>query len=297
MAGAQILFYEFTEVGARLGDHGVLQIRVELGIELLVWVVRRDGAQLQPLAEEVVDEALSFRVLEQALDLFAQHIGIAQVSARGECGEHVIGTGVPEKIRQARCNRGVIQATRRLKVIQEIRRAQRGAIGPAHRRLKGIARPQPVLDLRNVFLSHRLLHRTPKRLRQKVSEQPVRIGVRLLRGHRPEARFRVGLVSADEMLERRAHRRANAFLLRHFKLRDGQLSEEQPVTTWRPHFMQRSFHFQPVIDGAGPGVAHSAALLSPGTIAIQIYGHQGRGVEPKAVLKVQPHIQLMYLRL
>ena len=58
MRRIEVALDQLAKIGARLSDHGILQIRAELGIEFLVGIIRGDGAQLQPLAEKVLDEAL-----------------------------------------------------------------------------------------------------------------------------------------------------------------------------------------------------------------------------------------------
>ncbi len=74
MAGVEVLLDQLAEVGPRLGDHRILQVGAELGIELAVGIVGGDLAQLQPLAEEVFDEPLRLRVLQQTLDFGSQDI-------------------------------------------------------------------------------------------------------------------------------------------------------------------------------------------------------------------------------
>ena len=121
MAGVEVPLDEFAEVGACLRDHGSLQIATELRIELLVGIIRCDGAKLEPLAQEIFDKALRFTVGEEAFDLRIKHALLAQLAFSGKFHQLGIRHGVPEKIRQARGQRSVIEPPRRLDAIQEIR--------------------------------------------------------------------------------------------------------------------------------------------------------------------------------
>ena len=74
MARAEVLLDQLAEVGPRFGDHRVLQVRIEFGIEFLIRIGRGDLSQLQPLAEEVVDEPLRLRGFQQAFDFRLQDV-------------------------------------------------------------------------------------------------------------------------------------------------------------------------------------------------------------------------------
>ena len=76
--GIEVVIEQLAEVGARLGDHRFLQIRAEFRVKLPVRIVRRDGAQLEPLAEKVLDEPLRALILEQAFDFRVQRLWLVQ---------------------------------------------------------------------------------------------------------------------------------------------------------------------------------------------------------------------------
>ena len=192
--GIEVFFQQLAEIGARLGDHRVLQILAELGVEFLVGVVRADGAQLQPLVEEILDEALRFRVREQAFDFAAEHAGLVQSAGGSELREPRVGRGVPQEIREPR-GEGVVAERGRaglfcgavFNVKKEVRRAERGAIRPAHRGLETVARFESRLDARDVFAAHFIGDRAAKGARQKVREQPVGVHERRVAFHGPQA--------------------------------------------------------------------------------------------------------------
>jgi len=53
-AGVEVVVEQLAEISMRLGDHRILQVGAEFGIEFFVGVVRRDVTKFEPLAEKVV---------------------------------------------------------------------------------------------------------------------------------------------------------------------------------------------------------------------------------------------------
>src|SRR5438270_188495 len=57
-----------------------------------------DQAQLQPLPEKVLDEALGPRVFQQSLDLGVKGVAHVQLAGVGQTGQFLIGHRSPEEV-------------------------------------------------------------------------------------------------------------------------------------------------------------------------------------------------------
>ena len=283
--GRQVLVEQLAKVAPRLAQHRVFQVLAELRVELAVRVVRRDSPQLQPLAEEILDEPLGPRVRQHAVHFRAQGDRLLELPARGQRGQFLVGHRVPQEVREAAGEGVAVQVTGRFDVEQEVRGAEGRAVRPPHRHLEAVARFQPGGHALHVLLAHVRRNRPAERARQEVREQAVGVFERLLAGHRPDAFDRVGLVLAHEqcLAVGAAQRRAHAGVGLRVELRDRQFAEQPLVSGRRPRVVQRPFHVEEVARDAGAGEGHRAPLA--GVVRRRC---ERRGVEPDRLARVQP---------
>ena len=86
-------------------------------------------------------------------------------------------------------------------MVEKVRRAEREAVGPSHRRLEAVAGLQPRRHLSDILLPRLVWHRSAKRPGEEVSQQSIRVVERPLAAHGPYARdgiwLVVGLVRAE----------------------------------------------------------------------------------------------------
>ena len=69
MRDAQVVRYQFAQIGAALGQHAFLQMLSRLGIQLYVRLCGVDLPEVQPLIGEVGDETVGAGIGEEAVCL------------------------------------------------------------------------------------------------------------------------------------------------------------------------------------------------------------------------------------
>ena len=101
-------------VNERFGfvDHGLLQQIVVLGVERFIGRRGINLAQPQPLPAKIANEPFGARIGQHPIDLFSEYLGLVQFFPFGEMEQLFIGDAFPEKIRQPRCDRKVVQLSR-----------------------------------------------------------------------------------------------------------------------------------------------------------------------------------------
>src|SRR5581483_5493513 len=118
---------KLAEIGPCLSHHRILQVGAEFGIKLSVRVRRRNEPQLEPLAEEIFDEPLRLRVLQEALAFGAEHGPLTQVAGIGAGSELLIRQRAPKEIGKTAGQGMVVERAGRFDVIEKIGRTQGGA--------------------------------------------------------------------------------------------------------------------------------------------------------------------------
>ena len=121
---AQVVLQDFVEEQFRLPDHRHLQHVVELGVEDVAGLRGVDVAQAEPLADEVLGEGRRLRMLEQALDLLAERVRLAQLLLLGQAEQFLVGHRAPEEVGEPAGQREVVELARFLAQEQEVRRNQ-----------------------------------------------------------------------------------------------------------------------------------------------------------------------------
>ena len=104
------------------------QRHAERCVVLRIGVVRLHRQRLvdlQPLPDKVLHEPLRLRILEHALNLSAQYFRPMQLAACSDFQQRVVWQRLPEKIRQPRRERVIIQRPRLRQQHEEVWRAER----------------------------------------------------------------------------------------------------------------------------------------------------------------------------
>ncbi len=93
----KVLREHLPEVFDDLAAHAGLEPGVVVRVQLLVGREHADAVELQPLTGEVVDEAPRLRVLQHAIQLFAE-LGAAQLAVLGRGEQGVVRHRAPEQV-------------------------------------------------------------------------------------------------------------------------------------------------------------------------------------------------------
>ena len=133
-AGGLIGADHFFKREARLGDSGLRQRVVEVVI-----VIKRgrgrgvfDFAEVDPVIEKRVAEALRLGIGEESLGLCAQSGGLAQLAPRGARAESGIGRRIPEEKCEPDRERGVVEPAGFLVEKHKSRRREHRSISRHH---------------------------------------------------------------------------------------------------------------------------------------------------------------------
>ena len=222
---AEVVPEQFLEEVLRLGDHGLLQVLLELGVELGVGLGEVDVAEVEPATEQVAGEARRLGRSEEALGLGSQHGRVMQFPLRGERGQFVIGRGAPKAVAETGGERVIVETSGLFLEEEEVRRAQRHLVGGAQGVIEATAPGHLLLHEREMLAHLVLAHGTAEGLRQKRGEEAAGVGLGLRGGHSQvlARRFRIG------GLQR-------------------QVAVEQTVARRRPLLMKRAFDFHPLDD-------------------------------------------------
>ena len=76
---------------ACFSEHGLAQFIIVLRVQGWVRCGGVDVAQVQPIVEEVVDESVRARIIQHAVHLHGEHLGLGEFLFVGEAGQFVIG--------------------------------------------------------------------------------------------------------------------------------------------------------------------------------------------------------------
>ena len=86
-----LMWDQFSKEAARFLQHSLPQEVVVFGVKTFVGRGRIDVLKLEPLIEEILDEALGFFVVEEAVDFGGENSRIAEGTFGGEEKELVVG--------------------------------------------------------------------------------------------------------------------------------------------------------------------------------------------------------------
>ena len=127
---AAVFAHDAVEEERRLFLHRLPKVVVEIGEGFQIRNGVLEIAQVQPLLGEVGDQRLRSRVCQHPLDLLFEHGGIFQLALARERQQLVVGKAAPEKERQPRRQREVVQP------IDGVRRELRRVGFEAHQELR-----------------------------------------------------------------------------------------------------------------------------------------------------------------
>ena len=178
---AQVVLQHLVEEQLRLLDHRHLQHVVEFGVEDGVGRGGVDVAQAEPLADEVLGERRRLGVLQHALDLLAERVGLVQFPLLGEREQFLVGHRAPQEVGQPAGQGEVVELAGLLAEEQEVRRHQHGLEADAHRLLERVLRVQLGLHAGQERLDVLVGHGPPEGAAEEVAEDALGIGQRLLR--------------------------------------------------------------------------------------------------------------------
>ena len=237
---AQVVLQHFVEEQQRLLDHRHLEHVVELRVE--GWVGRGgvDVAQAEPLADEVLGERRRLGVLEHALDLPAERVGLVQLALLGEGEQFLVGHRTPQEIGQPAGQGEVVELAGLLAEEQEVRRHQHGLEADAHRLLERVLLVQLGLHASQERLDVLIGHGPPESAAHEVAEDALGIGQRLLRDDLQA----VAVVGVG-------------------RRRLAQVAEEPAMAGRRPGLVQRPFDLHPLHGQSRPLVVRPPRLSRP----------------------------------
>ena len=123
LRAGQVAVEQFLDEQAGFFDGGQLERVVEF-----VVVVERGGgravvdfAEVEPVIGESVDEAAGLRVVEQAIGLRSEDVGLAEPALRGQRAEFVVRRRVPEEKGETRGERVIVEPAGRFLDVQVAR--------------------------------------------------------------------------------------------------------------------------------------------------------------------------------
>src|SRR4051812_21288205 len=120
MTGVKILLDQFAKISASFRHHRILQIRTELGIELLIGIVGGNLPQPQPLPEKVLDEPLRLGIAQQPLHFRPQSFRLTQLAGGCQFNQPLVGSGSPEEVGESAGKAEAVELTWRLDMIEKI---------------------------------------------------------------------------------------------------------------------------------------------------------------------------------
>ena len=136
LAHRAVLLQHVLEDHEGLGGEGVLKGVIVEGLELLlIRRQQRDVLEVQPLAQEVVDEEVGLLVFEHPLDLPGKGIFIGELVGGGELEEGLVGHRVPEVVAQAGGERVAVEFAGVFIEVEEARRAENRGVGAGSGRI------------------------------------------------------------------------------------------------------------------------------------------------------------------
>ena len=160
-----------------LHPHALHQIVVEavFGIEADVGLVAAKVPQVEPVVGEVLDEPRKPRIVDEPIDLRAEHLGAAELATGGLSEQGRVGTRVPEEIREPLGERHEVSGATGIVEIEKLRAAEQRPIPGEHRRGNPGAAANRGDDEgfvgRDVFLGQRL----HERRRGEPAKEPPRV--------------------------------------------------------------------------------------------------------------------------
>lgn len=96
--GAEVVVEDFGEEVFGFGDEGAFEVVVVFGEEFFVGGEAADETGLEPLADEVFDEARGLAVGDHAADLFGEDVGLGEGAIFGAGEEFVVGEAAPKEV-------------------------------------------------------------------------------------------------------------------------------------------------------------------------------------------------------
>src|SRR5262249_25485628 len=117
----QVVFENLVPEQIRLPGHGGIEHVVEFGIENVAGLGGVQIAQAEPLANEVLREGRSLRMLEHALHLEAQSLRLTEFFLFGQAEHALVGRGAQKEIGKPTGQGEVVQLSGPLAEKQEVR--------------------------------------------------------------------------------------------------------------------------------------------------------------------------------
>ncbi len=109
-------------------------------------------ADLEPLAAEIFDQRARFRIEQHAVDLRAEHFGIAETVLPGELEKIIVGQAAPQEIGEARGELEIVEMAGWLDAEEEARGNQDGFDGELHSFIDGVGHFDEVHEAVDFFI-------------------------------------------------------------------------------------------------------------------------------------------------